>query len=164
MSVYYLDTSALVKLYVTEPGTAQMLRLADPAGGNTLAILGLTRVEFRAAVRRRERDGDVPRDIADGLIGRMEGHLASVFVVQPLTDLVIQEAVALLDRNALRAYDALQLAGCILLRAGAGEQPTFVCADRQLAKAAEDEGMAVLDPTMDIPPGNPGSGRTRGGR
>ena len=150
MSVYYLDTSALVKLYVREPGTEQMLRLANPSGGNTLTILALTRVEFRAAVRRRERDGDVAREVADKLITRMEGHLTSLFVVQPLTDLVVQEAAALLDRNALRAYDALQLAGCLLLHSKVGEQPTFVCADRQLIKAAEDEGLTVFDPTVDV--------------
>ena len=47
-------------------------------------------------------------------------------------------------------YDALQLAGCLLLHSKVGEQPTFVCADRQLIKAAEDEGLTVFDPTVDV--------------
>ena len=149
MGVFYLDTSALVKLYVREPGTEHMLRLADPAGGHTLALLGLTRVEFRSAVRQRERAGDLAHDIADRLIDSLEEHLANFFVVQPLTDLVIQEAAALLDRHALRAYDAVQLAGCLMLRARLGRHATFVCSDRQLAKAAEDEGMKVLDPSVE---------------
>lgn len=146
MSVYYLDTSALVKLYIREPGTERMLRLADPAGANTLAILGLTRVEFWAAIRLRERIGDLTRDIADGLIARMDEHFANVYLVQPISDLVIEEAAALLDRHVLRAYDAVQLAGCILLRARLGRHVTFVCVDRQLLKAAEAEGLNVLDP------------------
>ncbi len=149
MSVYYLDTSALVKLYVREPGTEQMLRLADPAGGHALALLGLTRVEFRSAVRQRERAGDVAHDIADNLIDSMDEHLANFFLVQPLTDLVIEEAAALLDRHALKAYDAVQLAGCIMLRARLGRHATFVCSDRQLVRAAEDEGMIVLDPAVE---------------
>ena len=149
MGVFYLDTSALVKLYVREPGTEQMLRLADPAGGHTLALLGLTRVEFRSAVRQRERAGDLAHDIAARLIDSLEEHLANFFVVQPLTDLVMQEAAALLDRHALRAYDAVQLAGCLMLRARLGRHATFVCSDRQLAKAAEDEGMKVLDPSVE---------------
>lgn len=149
MSVYYLDTSALVKLYVREPGTEQMLRLADPAGGHALALLGLTRVEFRSAVRQRERAGDVAHDIADNLIDSMDEHLANFFLVQPLTDLVIEEAAALLDRHALKAYDAVQLAGCIMLRARLGRHATFVCSDRQLVRAAEDEGMTVLDPSVE---------------
>lgn len=76
----------------------------------------------------------------------MDEHLANFFVVQPLTELVIQEAAALLDRHTLRAYDAVQLAGCIMLRARIGRHATFVCSDRQLLKAAEAEGMTVLDP------------------
>jgi predicted nucleic acid-binding protein len=146
LGIYYLDTSAVVKLYVREPGTEQMLRLADPAAGHTLALLGLTRVEFRSAVRQRQRAGDVTHDIADNLIGSMDEHLANFFLVQPLTDLVIQEAAALLDRHPLGAYDAVQLAGCIMLRARLGRHATFVCCDRQLVKAANDEGMTVLNP------------------
>jgi predicted nucleic acid-binding protein len=149
LSVYYLDTSALVKLYVREAGTEQMLRLADPAGGHAFALLGLARVEFRSAVRQRERAGDVERATADHLIGSMDEHLASFFLVQPVTDLVIQEAAALLDRHALRAYDAVQLAGCIMLRARLGRHATFVCSDRQLTQAAADEGLTVLDPAAE---------------
>lgn len=149
MSIYYVETSAAVKLYVREPGTERMLRLADPAGGNTLAVLGLTRVEFQSAIRQRERAGDVTHEIADSLIGAMDEHLTNFFLVQPLTDLVMQEAAALLDRHALRAYDAVQLAGCIMLRARLGRHATFVCSDRQLLKAAADEGIAVLDPSVE---------------
>ena len=146
MGVYYLDTSALVKLYVREPGTDEMTRLADAAAGNKLAILSLSRVEFRAAVRRRERLSDVTREVADTLIARMEAHLETIYLVHPATDSVIEEATALLDRHPLRAYDALQLAGCLSLRARSNERPSFVCSDQVLLRAAEDEGLAVIDP------------------
>jgi len=149
LSVYYLDTSALVKLYVREPGTEQLLQLADPAGGHTLALLGLTRVEFRAAVRKRERTGDVASADADRLIESLDEDWAGLYVVQPVTDLVLGEAAALLDRHALRAYDAIQLAGCILLSARMGKHAIFVCADHRLLKVAEDEGLLTLNPTVE---------------
>lgn len=147
MGVYYLDTSALVKLYVREPGTDEMTRLADPASGNCLAVLALSRVEFRAAVRQRERLGDVTREVAGALIAGMEAHLEHIYLVHPVTDSVIEEAAALLDRHPLRAYDAVQLAGCISLRGRSRERPAFVCSDRQLLRAAENEGLTVFDPT-----------------
>ncbi|MEK7408176.1 MAG: type II toxin-antitoxin system VapC family toxin [Acidobacteriota bacterium] len=149
MGAYYLDTSALVKLYVREPGTEQMLRLAHPSSGHTLAILGLARVEFRAALRLRERTGDVPHEAAEGLIARMESHLQSLYLVQPVTEQVVEEAAALLDRHPLRAYDAVQLAGCLSLRARLRERPSFVCSDQQLLRAAEREGLTVLDPAAE---------------
>ena len=89
------------------------------------------------------------RAIAENLIDSFDEHLANFFLLQPLTDLVIQEAAALLDRRTLRAYDAVQLAGCVMLRARLGRHATFVCSDRQLVKAAEDEGMTVLDPSVE---------------
>jgi hypothetical protein len=75
--------------------------------------------------------------------------VANFYLIQPLTDLVLEEAVALVGRRALKAYDAVQLAGHILLRARLGRPATFVCSDRQLLKAADDEGVAVLDPTSE---------------
>ena len=147
MSIYYLDTSALVKLYVRETGTEQMMALASPAQGHTLAILGLARVEFRAAVRRRERAGDLRQESAEGLIAMVDGHLQTLYLVQPVTDEVLEEAASLLDRHSLRAYDAIQLAGCIALQSKVSEQPSFVCSDRDLLQAAEREGFDVVDPS-----------------
>ncbi len=143
-----------MKLYVREPGTEQMMRLASPSSGHTLAILGLTRVEFRAAVRQRERTGDVAHEIAEALIARMEQHLQSLYLVQPVTEAVIEEAAALLDRHPLRAYDAVQLAGCLSLRSRLSERPAFGCSDHQLLRAAEQEGLTVLDPTAEPMPRN----------
>jgi uncharacterized protein len=147
LAIYYLDTSALVKLYVRETGTEQMMTLASPARGHTLAILGLTRVEFRAAVRRRERAGDLPQESAEGLIAMLDGHLQTLYLVQPVTEEVLEQAAALLDRYPLRAYDAIQLAGCMALQSKVSEQPSFVCSDRDLLQAAELEGFDVLDPS-----------------
>ena len=146
MGAYYLDTSALVKLYVREPGTGWMIGLANPSNGHTLAILGLARVEFRAAVRQRERIGDVTHAVAQELLNAMERHLHEVYLVQPVTEAVIEEAARLLDRHPLRAYDAMQLAGCLSLQARLPEALAFVCADRRLSEAAEREGVTALDP------------------
>jgi len=77
----------------------------------------------------------------------MERHLQALYLVQPMTDQVAERACALLDRYPLRAYDAMQLAGCMALQPKLTEMPHFVCADKTLLQAAEREGFAVLDPT-----------------
>jgi predicted nucleic acid-binding protein len=51
----------------------------------------------------------------------------------------------MIDRYPLRAYDAVQLAGCLVL--SAIEDLTFVCSDLQLLEAARSEQLSVLDPT-----------------
>lgn len=146
MSVHYLDTSALVKLYVREPGTDFMVRLADSAPERTLTIISLTRIEFRAAVRQRERRKDLPPAIAASLVARMESHVQMLYVVQPITEAVLDDASALVDRHPLRAYDALQLAGCLAMRSRLQETISFVCSDHVLLHAAENEGLLTIDP------------------
>ena len=56
MALYYLETSALVKLYVRERGSERMLGLATGSEAHLFAILAVAQVEFHSAVRRRQRD------------------------------------------------------------------------------------------------------------
>jgi predicted nucleic acid-binding protein len=147
LALYYLDTSALVKLYIREPGTDQLLRLANRAVHHRFAVLSLAQVELRSAIRKRERMKDVEGPLASQLIARFEQHLETKYVSQPVNSTVLDAAKALVDRYALRAYDAIQLAGCLALARGAGDlAPTFVCADRELLHAAASEGLAVINP------------------
>ena len=53
MALYYLDTSALVKRYVREVGTAWVTALTDPRSGNTIATGRLTGPEAIAALYRK---------------------------------------------------------------------------------------------------------------
>lgn len=148
MATYYLETSALVKLYVSEPGTDRMLRLARTWGRRKAAVLALSRVEFRAAIRRRERSGDIGGDSGQVLRRRFDNHWQEQFLIQPVTETVLADAVLLIDKHPLRAYDAMQLAGCMVCRGQTGTDPVvFVSADRDLLAAAENEGVTVLDPT-----------------
>jgi uncharacterized protein len=149
VALLYLDTSALVKLYVRESGTEHMLALAHPDAQNQLAILSLARLEFRAAVRRRAKLGDLEPLMADSLLVNFSQHLASVFQVQPVNDLVVEEAAGVIDRHSIRAYDAIQLAGCLALNATVGKEieVRFVCADHQLLEAAHAEGVSTIEPS-----------------
>jgi hypothetical protein len=81
----------------------------------------------------------------------MDLHLQTLYLVQPVTEAVLEEATGLLDRHPLRAYDAIQLAGCLALRERVSEPPSFVCSDHQLLLAAEREGLDVLNPADEQP-------------
>lgn len=147
MALCYLETSSLVKLYVREPGTERLLALAARAANNRFTILSLAQVEFRSAVRRREKNGEIPAGLATQLIASFQNHLESRFAVQAVNDFVLDLASMLVDRHALRAFDAVQLAGYLALKNTSGsEVPLFVCSDQQLLSAAELEGASILDP------------------
>jgi len=59
--------------------------------------------------------------------------------------------VKLAKRNALKAYDALQLASAVLMKEGIwlngeADKITFVVADISLEKAAQAEGFVTINP------------------
>ena len=147
MALYYLDTSALVKLYVREPGTERLLALATRSSENRLAILALARIELRSAIRRRERNGEIPPLIATQLLEAFKRHVEGRFLIQTVSDFLLDVASVLVDRYALRAFDAVQLAGYMVLKGSAGtDLPIFVCSDQELLMVAKREAIPILDP------------------
>ena len=147
MENVYLDTSALIKRYIEEEGTEGILELTEDSAAVQVIILDITPLEARSALRRRQREGDISEADASGISNQIETDVSSSFLVQPSTSAVIEDGARLIDRHALRAYDALQLAGCLVTREQVPGPLTFVCADVRLCAAATQEGLAVLDPT-----------------
>jgi len=147
LNLYFLDTSALVKLYVQEAGTDRLLRLVGASTETRLALLSLSVVEVRSAIRRRQRTGDIDQDAADFVLGALQKHLESRYLRKSINDTLIDTALDAVDRYALPAYDAMQLAGCLVLCASERRSWTFVCSDQQLLEAARSADLSVLDPT-----------------
>jgi len=147
VALYYLETSALVKFYVYEPGTERLVGLTASDGGHRFAILSLAQVEFRSAIRRQQRCGEISGSDAGVLIESFRQHVEGRFVVQPFTESLLDVALALIDGYPLKGYDAMQLAGYLVLRSISGtDEPIFVCADKTLLSAARNEGCPILDP------------------
>lgn len=146
MASVYLDTSALVKLYIEEEGTARVTALTADRDDAQVVVLDITLIESRSAVRRRQREGDLSGADADRILEQIEEDAATCFLLQPSTSAVLEEAARLIDRHPLRAYDALQLAGCLVVRHGVPGPLTFVCADTRLCEAAGLEGITTLNP------------------
>ena len=59
MSHYYLDSSALVKRYLTEVGSTWISTLIDPQADHTIVVSELTQVEVAAALSARHRAGGI---------------------------------------------------------------------------------------------------------
>ena len=151
MASVYLDTSALIKRYIEEEGTARVIALTKGSGSDQVIILDIALVESRSAVRRREREGDIADSDAARILQQIEEDASTSFLLQPSTSAVMEEAARLIDRYPLRTYDALQLAGCLVARRGVTGPLTFVCADARLCDTASLEGLTVLNPQS---PGN----------
>jgi len=137
----YLDASALVKLYLPEPGSDTL----DAAiqGRSDLMVSDLAITEIVSAISRRRREGILPAvscaRLHRQILADIEGGL---YIKNDLMPEVHREAERLLlaiDDIALRAADALHLALASL--AGAAAIVTY---DQRLAEAANKIGLNSL--------------------
>ena len=64
MTLYFLDTSALVKRYVTELGSNWVMAQCQPKAGNTIVISQAALVEAVAAFCRKTREQSIEQRIS----------------------------------------------------------------------------------------------------
>lgn len=133
----FLDTSALVKRYVEEPGSDAVAEIL--AGAEGLVVSSLCLPECVSAFRRLARDGHMSDEDYEELKGHLLGDLSDAVICHVVPN-VLELAVDHLERHPLRTLDALQLA-C----ARAALPDLFVTADRKQGEAARAEGLAVRD-------------------
>jgi len=127
--VVYLDSSALVKLVVTEPESAALQR--ELRGEPERTSCALARVEVVRAVR--------PHGAA--AVARARRLLRRLDLVQ--LDEELLDVAAVLDGGVLRTLDAIHLATAQLL----GDDLTSVITyDQRMTTAAEALGLTVSAP------------------
>ncbi len=135
--IAYFDTSAAVKLVVSEPGSNEAVRIWLSAQSVTSSVVMYP--EARAAMQRAVRERrltDLQLRLAVVGFERLWSQLAPIAVLPPLA----RRAGSLAHEQNLRGYDAVHLASAELLRS---DELVFVAADRELGAAAQRLGFAV---------------------
>ncbi len=146
MTLYFLESSALAKLFVAEVGSDRLVALIEPLPAAQKLVSSLGPVEVHSAIRRRERSGEVTHDNASEALAILATESASM-TEQTVNTPVIEAAKQMLDRHALRSLDAIQLASAWVARAVSGiTDVVFVASDYVLLSAAQAEGFQIWDP------------------
>jgi predicted nucleic acid-binding protein len=137
----YLDTSALVKLYVEEEG-APVVRNAV-AQAELVATAAIAYVEARAAFVRRHHEGGLSTAEYRRILRALDSDWARYLVVE-IVDALIRNAARLAEAHRLRAYDAIHLASAAAVHHRLAEPVTFASWDAGLEKVARREGLKPL--------------------
>jgi len=139
--VRFWDTSAVVPLLVSEPGTADLRPVCAEDPG--MAVWWATRVECISAMARRLREDQIAKEtVRDAR--RVIAALAREWTEVAPTEALRKRAERLLTVHPIRAGDAFQLAAALIW---ARDDPTghaFVSLDDRLRDAALREGFQVL--------------------
>jgi predicted nucleic acid-binding protein len=151
---FFADSSAIVKLYLPEPGSAWLLSLDL----SPLAISALAAPELRSAFARRRREGALTAGQAARAWRTFREDFRTWQVIR-LANPVLATACRLLGHQnsaaaVLRTLDALQLASAIeadrRLRRADGPALTVLTADLRLETAAASYGLAVENPARHL--------------
>jgi predicted nucleic acid-binding protein len=136
--ILYLDTSALVKLYVVEAESAAIKGLV--AASEAVAVCRIAWAEAFAAFSRRARETPADGAVIESAKRALARDWPSLLVLE-VSQAVVEDAGDLADTFALRAYDAVQLAAARYVMAVTETPLLFACFDARLNKAARVLGM-----------------------
>lgn len=161
MGLFFLDTSALVKYYVPEPGTQWIKELLDARTPDThqflhqvfIATVTITEVSTaisilwrRNVISRRHRENAYARFLSDVDKRLFLLHLS-------VNDFYLAGKLA--QNYPLKAYDAVQLASALRYNQALishGFSLTFVSGDKPLLTATKSEGLATDNPFDHLSP------------
>ncbi|RMF32654.1 MAG: PIN domain-containing protein [Chloroflexi bacterium] len=148
MRFYYLDSSALVKCYVAEPGS-HWVRWIVVAPDTMLYSSDLAIAEVAAALAILGRTGHLSRRQQREALAEFYKHTTTRFLHLPASRATIRYAADLTQQYPLKGYDAVHLATALALAKvlrPAGLVLTLVTGDRQMIHAAQAEGLPVENP------------------
>lgn len=137
----YLDTSALVKLYIDEDGSPLVRWHVGQA--RLVATSMIAYVEARAAFARRRHEGRFTPGEYRRIVRALNTDWEH-YILLEVTASLIREAADLAEVHRLRAYDAIHLASATVLKKRLAEAVLFASWDANLERAASREGLDLL--------------------
>ena len=129
----YLDTSALVKLFMRENRDEQVETAARNATRVALPIVAYP--EARSAFARKLREGVLSRADYDRIVRSLDEAWIRFDRVR-VTDEVAHTAGEIAERLALRGFDAIHLASAMTLHEQIEDDVYFLAFDERLMNAA----------------------------
>ena len=136
--ILYVDTSALVKLYVPEPESSAVQQLVESA--EIAAISLVAYAEARAALARKRRERAVDLKDYRRIIKEFNDDWDNYFIVD-ITEPLVRRAGQLAEKHGLRGYDAIQLSSALLMHEESRQVVSFCCFDERLLRAGRREGL-----------------------
>jgi len=137
----YLDSSAVVKLFVAEVGSPQVADAIIRAEGVFASLV--TYVEVRSAFARKRREAALDETQYAEVARRFESHWDEYSPID-VTEAVTRNAGNIAEQHNLRALAALHLASAALLKDSSPSPVVFMCADRALHQAARAIGLQAI--------------------
>lgn len=124
--VIFIDTSSLIKRYVSEEGS----EIVDQyfTDENDICISPVTAIEIHAALGRKLRDGDIDYETHQKAAQFWSDDFNDIIKIQ-FNETLVEIAIRLIEANGIKTLDAIQAGSAVLSRSD-----ELVTSDRQMFK------------------------------
>lgn len=150
--MYFVDSSVLIKAYIPERGSITVQEAFRRLDGYLFTSM-LIAIETLAGLARLLRSRAISRKTYTAARVDLLNHLHSRYVVVPVPEPVLGNALALVDRYRERGIggaDLVHICTAESLRASAARSTVaLMCCDRRMQDIATARGFAVFDPERD---------------
>lgn len=141
MTFAYFDTSALIKRYVRERGSARVVSLSRRYD---LLSSAITPVEVKSALCRRRRNRELSEADFAATLSRIQSERIRWELVE-VGEVVLSRAEEIIQGTVpMRALDAVHVASLTTFQAAAGIRIPFVTSDDRQRDAAMVLGLDVI--------------------
>ena len=141
MTFVYFDTSALVKRYVSEPGS---LRVRAFLRRHDLLSSAVTPVEVLSALCRRKHSGDLSQENFTAVLRRVQSDRMRWELVEVGATVLSRAEEIVQGSVGVRALDAIHLASLVTFQTASGIRIPFVTGDVRQRDAATYLGLDVV--------------------
>jgi len=138
--ICYLDTSALVKLYIEEEGSGRVDQETEQAALIATSLIAYP--ETLSAFSRNLREGLYDRRYYNRIRLAFEKDWQRIHIID-LNREIARSAGELIHRHGLRGFDAIHLSSALQLQSWLSAKVRFLCFDEKLSKVASTEKMAL---------------------
>ena len=149
-TLYFCDSSAIVKRYATELGSDWIEAICGDSTENIIAVSHIGLVEVCAALAAKHRAKAINTEEYEQTLADFIADANQHYLLVTLDSKLVDLAIDLTRRQKLRGCDAVHLASALILNAKLVEQELtpliFVAADVELLKAAVAEKLLTENP------------------
>ena len=140
--ILYLDTSALIKLYVNEKGTDIIYDEVEKS--DIIATSTIAYAETRAAFMRLKRENYFDQKDYLSVVNAFEMDFKDYLAVE-VSDKIIKATGKLVEKYPLHGFDAIHLASAVFLLRQTNEKVVSACWDKRLREAFKDNMDVIPD-------------------
>lgn len=150
--MYLVDTSALVKLYLPEPGSDTVQEAFRRLDGS-LSISELVALETMSVFTKKRRRKEIAGQVYVQARNDLLNDLRTRFYTVPIHEDAFAEALGMshtFRNRSVGGNDFLHVAAAAYLQTLLPEETiSFMCSDRPLRTLAAERGVDVFDPERD---------------